>query len=158
MCHVILVVEDREDTSDLIEFALQNAGYGTMSTKYGKSALRMLSGIDAVLLDIMLPDLNGIDVLKAIRAKKANKGIKVILFTAAKFSELEQKKFLKMGASAFISKPIALKDLIAKLKVILMKKPAGANVAAAKKKPEAKKSKKSAKKPAKKASAKKRKK
>jgi two-component system alkaline phosphatase synthesis response regulator PhoP len=112
----ILIVEDDEPISDLIQMHLSIAGYGTHQVFDAEGALDFLGGntTDLILLDIMLPGMSGFELLE----KLLPKGIPVIFLTAKR--ELPDKvKGLKMGAEDYIVKPFEPIELIARIEVVL---------------------------------------
>ena len=115
---VILVVEDRPDTRNMIVFALKKAGYPTLEANDGEQALKIINekNVDVVISDILMPKIDGKELLKAIRSDKNNDKVKVIMLTASKVSDEEQKEYLKMGANGFLLKPIQIAELRAELK------------------------------------------
>ncbi len=121
MAHTILIVEDRPDTRNMMSFALKKEGYNIIEAEDGQSAVKKINAhsVDLVLLDLMLPEISGKDVLKHIRAKKDNDHIKVIIFTASKLSASDMADFKKNGANGFLLKPVNLKEVSTYLKKLL---------------------------------------
>lgn len=113
----ILVVEDEPNIVESLRFILAQAGFAVDVSGDGTDALRrMRSGhYDAVVLDVMLPGLNGFDVLKAVRADPGLSGLPVIVLTA-KGQATDRKSAEEMGASAFITKPFANADVVAQVR------------------------------------------
>lgn len=112
----ILIVEDEEPISELIKMNLEMSGFGTLQAFDGEEALNLINNnnVDLVLLDIMLPKMDGISLLPLIR----NKQIPVILLTA-KDSLADKVKGLEMGAEDYITKPFEALELIARINVII---------------------------------------
>lgn len=119
----ILVVEDEEDISELVCYNLKKAGFETETAFSGEEALRKLEKSDPelVLLDVMLPNINGFDVLRKIRAEERFRKISVIMLTA-KGSDVDVVKGLELGAEDYISKPFSPSVLIARIKSVLKRK------------------------------------
>ncbi len=119
----ILVVEDEEDISELVCYNLKKAGFETETAFSGEEALKKLEKSDPelVLLDVMLPNINGFDVLRKIRAEERFKKISVIMLTA-KGSDVDVVKGLELGAEDYISKPFSPSVLIARIKSVLKRK------------------------------------
>ncbi len=111
---VILVVDDSVVIRKMVEIALENENYQIVSVPTGKEALNFLDdqAPDLIILDIMLSDVNGLDVLKAI---KASKDIPVIMLSA-KDTPRETTRAKELGADDFIPKPFKDEELVAKIK------------------------------------------
>ena len=116
----ILVVEDERAISDLIRMNLEDAGYACTCVYDGMAAADQIETqtFDLVLLDIMLPNEDGLDILTKIRANKATAGIPIIMVTA-KTSELDKVKGLDLGADDYITKPFGVMELISRVKALL---------------------------------------
>lgn len=120
MANVILVVEDEESIRTLIALNLQAAGYMVEEAKDGTQALERVKAVkpDLVLLDWMLPGLDGLDVLRSLKADPAFATLPVIMLTA-KSEEHDIVLGLEMGAADYITKPFSNKVLIARIRAIL---------------------------------------
>lgn len=120
MANVILVVEDEESIRTLITLNLQAAGYAVEEAKDGTQALEKVKAVkpDLVLLDWMLPGLDGLDVLRSLKADPAFATLPVIMLTA-KSEEHDIVLGLEMGAADYITKPFSNKVLIARIRSIL---------------------------------------
>lgn len=120
MANVILVVEDEESIRTLITLNLQAAGYMVEEAKDGTQALEKVKAVkpDLVLLDWMLPGLDGLDVLRSLKADPAFATLPVIMLTA-KSEEHDIVLGLEMGATDYITKPFSNKVLIARIRSIL---------------------------------------
>lgn len=120
MANVILVVEDEESIRTLITLNLQAAGYMVEEAKDGTQALEKVKAVkpDLVLLDWMLPGLDGLDVLRSLKADPAFATLPVIMLTA-KSEEHDIVLGLEMGATDYITKPFSNKVLIARIRAIL---------------------------------------
>lgn len=114
---LILIVEDEPEITKILEMYLQGSGYKTEKAANGKVALELFKVIqpDLVLLDIMLPELDGIEVLKAIRQK----GQTPVIMLTAKSEELDQLLGLELGADDYISKPFRPREVVARVKAVL---------------------------------------
>jgi DNA-binding response OmpR family regulator len=125
----VLIVDDRPDTINLINYALNSLGYVTFSAADGKKALALMKKhpIDLVILDVMMPGMSGKDVLKKIRANKNYNKTKVIMLTAVRYNKDEQKDFIKLGAQGFLTKPISIASLEENVKKALKAKVKNAN-------------------------------
>lgn len=113
----ILIVDDDENICEVIKMYLENSGYATKVCNDGKTAQEVFAAYmpDLVLLDVMLPYIDGIDVLKWIR--KENE-IPVIMLTA-KGETFDKVLALELGADDYIVKPFEPKELIARIKAVL---------------------------------------
>jgi len=115
---IILVAEDDPGLNRLISFKLQKEGYQVISVFDGKEALNaaLNENISAIILDIMMPFLDGIQVLKRVRPVKPDLPV-VILSVKSRENDLHQA--LELGANAYMTKPFQPEQLIEKLKQIL---------------------------------------
>jgi len=121
MKKIVLLVDDDADIVEFLQYNLEKEGFKVVSANNGNEALSKLNkNIDLILLDIMMPDMNGFDVLKKIRQSDYYKDIPVIFLTA-KSSETDEIKGLNLGAHDFIAKPISPQKLIARVKTNIRK-------------------------------------
>ena len=113
---VVMVVDDKQDTLISISSILKKRGYDTITASSGKECLEKLKKLeqkpDLILLDIMMPEMSGIELLKQM--KKGSKPAKInIAFLTAVTADKETKKKLKeLGAEHFIEKPISADNLL----------------------------------------------
>lgn len=109
----ILLVEDEPNIVESLRFILEQAGFAVDVVSDGNAALDYLDAgsPDAVVLDIMLPGMNGFDVLRAIRDNRKLAGLPVIVLTA-KGQPNDRKMAETIGATAFITKPYSNADVI----------------------------------------------
>lgn len=116
----ILIVEDEETISHLIEFNLNKEGFKTIVAEDANYAMLLLKDYipNLIILDLMLPGLQGEDFLKLIKSKNEYKDIAVIILSA-KSQESVITKLLADGADDYIVKPFSIKVLIAKIKALL---------------------------------------
>lgn len=117
MKHRILIVEDEPAISDNIQFVLESEGLETVRVATGLAASTMLEegAIDLIVLDIGLPDMNGLDLLKEIRRTHATP---VILLTA-RSAEIDRVVGLEIGADDYVAKPFSPRELAARVKAVL---------------------------------------
>jgi two-component system alkaline phosphatase synthesis response regulator PhoP len=114
----ILVVEDEKNIRELIEFNLENAGYEVYTAADGRTAMDKLSEqIDLVVLDLMLPEIDGMEVCRRMRGSKELRQIPIIMLTA-KGEEVERILGLEMGADDYMTKPFSPRELVARIKAI----------------------------------------
>ncbi len=123
MHEVLLIVEDRIDTLNMLAVALAKRGFITLTATCGREGLDKLrkSKVDLVILDMMLPDISGEEVLAEIRKHKEYSHVRVVILTALNMTSAEQKALLKKGAQAFLMKPVTIDMLEAELKKALKK-------------------------------------
>ena len=117
---LIYIVEDDTDIRELETYALKNSGYEVKSFGESKSFFKACAEIkpQLVILDVMLPDFDGLSVLEKLRKDKSTKNIPVILVTA-KSSEMDKVKGLDMGADDYLTKPFSVLELISRVRAIL---------------------------------------
>ena len=116
----ILIVEDEPDAVELLELHLKNAGYDVTVAEDGEEALRKIhkSIPDLVILDLMIPEINGLEVCKVIRKDPATESIPVVMCTA-KASEIDKVLGLELGADDYITKPFSPRELVLRVKNLL---------------------------------------
>lgn len=116
----ILAVDDEEHIQELIKFNLENSGYKVICCGNGTEALKIvkLEKPDLVLLDVMLPGIDGYDVCKEIRKDNNISNIPIIMITA-KSEELDKILGLELGADDYITKPFSVRELLARVKAVL---------------------------------------
>ncbi len=119
----ILLVEDDQNLSSLIQNVLEAEGYLVMTANSGKMALEWVdnSKPDLVILDIGLPDISGIEVCKKIKGSNVSRRIPTIILTATMDNQTKMQANLDAHADLFLNKPIANKDLISAIKILLEK-------------------------------------
>lgn len=123
---MIYIVEDDLNIQEIELFALKNSGYqavgfGTAKEFYKALEIRLP---ELILLDIMLPDEDGMSILRKLRARSDTRRIPVILVTA-KATEIDKVKGLDGGADDYISKPFGVMEMIARVKALLRRSGAG---------------------------------
>lgn len=116
----ILLVEDEEKLARFVELELSHEGYEVEKAFDGRSGLEKAEagGFDLMLLDIMLPGINGLEVLRRIRKTSA---LPVIMLTA-RDAVMDKVTGLDMGADDYITKPFSIEELLARIRVALRKK------------------------------------
>jgi len=114
----ILVAEDQADIRDLIVLYLQGAGYAVTAVPDGRAALAQEAqcASDLLILDLMMPLLDGLEVCKALRAKAS---ATPILMLTAKSTELDRVLGLELGADDYLTKPFSMAELLARVKALL---------------------------------------
>jgi DNA-binding response OmpR family regulator len=118
----ILVVDDEPEAVELVEFNLKQAGLDVVTAADGAEALRKARQAepDLVVLDLMLPELDGLEVCKLLRRDPATSGIPVVMVTA-KAAELDRILGLELGADDYITKPFSPRELVLRIKNILQR-------------------------------------
>ena len=116
----ILIVDDEPSIVVPIQFLMTQQGYNVMVAENGESALDIIYKYkpDLILLDIMLPRIDGYEVCEIVRLDPRYRDIKIIFLTA-KGREVEIAKGLALGADAYITKPFSNTELVAKVKELL---------------------------------------
>ena len=114
---VILVADDDGHIREVVRFALEKAGHRVIEAADGLAALRAAAeqSIDAVVLDIVMPELDGIEVCRKLRAE----GDVPILFLSSRDDELDRVLGLELGADDYVTKPFSPRELVARVKAIL---------------------------------------
>jgi two-component system phosphate regulon response regulator PhoB len=115
----ILVVEDDRDISELIAYNLRSENYGIACLYDGAHVVEFtrMSKPDLIVLDLMLPEVNGLDICRTLKNDPATKSIPIIMLTA-KNEEADVVTGLQMGADDYIPKPFSPKVLVARIKAI----------------------------------------
>lgn len=117
----ILLIDDEQDILEFLKYNLELEGYQVITGTDGFQALeKVAENPDLIVLDIMMPKLDGFEVIERLRADKRYKDIPVIFLTA-KAGEINEIKGLELGASDYLQKPISPKKLIARVKANLKK-------------------------------------
>lgn len=117
---LIYIVEDDINIQEIESFALKNSGYKVEGFENAKDFFGSIADKvpDLILLDVMLPDMDGLSILKKVRAIPEYKKIPVI-FVSAKTSELDKVKGLDLGADDYLTKPFGVMELISRVKALL---------------------------------------
>jgi two-component system, OmpR family, phosphate regulon response regulator PhoB len=119
MSQTILIVEDEELIRETVALNLEDEGYHVLSCDNGRKALTTLrdsENIDLVLLDLMLPTLNGLDICRLLR--KEGNTVPILMLTA-KSSEADRVTGLEVGADDYLAKPFGMRELIARCRALL---------------------------------------
>src|SRR6202167_3722566 len=114
----IVLIEDDQDLYSLIQYNLEKEGFAMAGAQTGKGALDLCrrERPDLVILDIMLPDSDGLEICKGIRANQELAHIPVIFLTA-RATETDRIVGLELGANDYIVKPFFVRELIARIKI-----------------------------------------
>ena len=116
----VLIVDDEEHIVELIKFNLETQGYTVYTANNGVDALKATKKEhpDLVLLDLMLPEMDGYDVCKAIKSNKDIANTSIIMLTA-KGEEFDKVLGLELGADDYMTKPFSIRELQARVKAVL---------------------------------------
>lgn len=123
MAQKILVVDDEPDAVDLVQFNLSNAGYDVITAADGEEALKKARTYcpDLILLDVMLPEIDGLEVCKLLRRDAATSGIPIIMLTA-RAAEIDRILGLELGADDYVTKPFSPRELVLRVKNLLRRR------------------------------------
>src|SRR5262249_18334441 len=116
----ILVVDDEPDAVELIAFNLKAAGYEVITAHDGQEALSKARSVtpDLILLDLMLPEVDGLEVCKLLRREVRTRSVPIIRLTA-KASEIDRVLGLELGADDYVTKPFSQRELTLRIKRLL---------------------------------------
>jgi phosphate regulon transcriptional regulator PhoB len=116
----ILIIEDEPDIAELVKYHLEKAGLVARMVADGKQALELIARDqpDLIVLDLMLPGVDGLELCRRLRASQATKGIPIIMLTA-KAEEVDRVLGLEMGADDYVPKPFSPRELVARVKAVL---------------------------------------
>jgi len=120
MKETILIVEDEKDIIKMLEYNLGKEGFKILSARDGETALELVGKEhpDLILLDLMLPGIDGLEVCKALKEEKRTALIPIIMLTA-KSQESDKVIGLELGADDYMTKPFSPRELIARIKAVL---------------------------------------
>ena len=119
----ILVVDDEPDAIELIRFNLKASGYEVLTAEDGEEALAKARKFspDMILLDLMLPEIDGLEVCKILRRDPATASLPIIMLTA-KASEIDRVLGLEFGADDYVTKPFSPRELMLRVRNLLKRK------------------------------------
>ncbi len=120
----ILIVDDEQDIRNLLKFNLDNENYKTILVEDGETAISAArkSNPDLIILDLMLPGIQGLDVCRILKNSDDTSNIPILMLTA-KGEEVDIVKGLELGADDYVVKPFSVKVLLARVNNILKRKP-----------------------------------
>jgi DNA-binding response OmpR family regulator len=118
----ILVVDDEPEAVELLEFNLKQAGFDVIAATDGAQALKKARSAlpSLIVLDLMLPEIDGLEVCKMLRRDPATAGIPIIMLTA-KAAEMDRIVGLELGADDYITKPFSPRELVLRVKKVLQR-------------------------------------
>jgi two-component system phosphate regulon response regulator PhoB len=119
----ILVVDDEPDLLELMDTNLSAAGFAVLKASSGKDAMRQARQArpQLILLDLMLPELDGLEVCKMLRHDAATRSIPIIMLTA-RATEIDRVLGLELGADDYVTKPFSIRELVLRVKKLLSRK------------------------------------
>jgi len=120
MKETILIVEDEKDIVKMLDYNLKKEGFKTLSVRNGEDAIDSARGErpDIIILDLMLPGIDGLEVCKTLKADSKTTSIPIIMLTA-KSQESDKVVGLELGADDYVTKPFSPRELIARIKAVL---------------------------------------
>jgi DNA-binding response OmpR family regulator len=120
MAQRILIVDDEPNIVISLEYLMRRAGYDVAVAADGEAALGAVAEAppDLVILDVMLPKVNGFEVCRRLRADPRWSGLKILMLTA-KGRETEVARGVEVGADAYVTKPFSTRDLVAQIEEML---------------------------------------
>ena len=121
----ILVVDDEPDAIELIKFNLKAAGYEVVTAADGEEALKKARSLlpDLIILDLMLPEVDGLEVCKILRRDQRVSATPILMLTA-KAAEIDRVLGLELGADDYVTKPFSPRELVLRVKRLLRVEPA----------------------------------
>ena len=116
----ILIVEDETDIAELVKYHLVKEGLTARTVSDGKQALELIvrDHPDLIILDLMLPGMDGMELCRRLRSGSATQGIPIIMLTA-KAEEVDRIVGLEIGADDYVPKPFSTRELVARVKAVL---------------------------------------
>ena len=116
----ILIVEDEKDIRELVQFHLERSGFATSSASDGQEAFKQIqkSLPDLILLDLMLPQMDGKELTKILKAREETRNIPIVMLTA-KNEEVDRIIGFELGADDYIPKPFSPRELVLRIKAVL---------------------------------------
>lgn len=116
----ILVIEDEQDLRQVLEYNLQQAGHEVLLGSTGRQGVELAQGLrpDAVILDLMLPDISGKDVCKQLKHDERTRHVPVVMLTA-RGEEIDRIVGFELGADDYITKPFSVRELLLRINAVL---------------------------------------
>jgi two-component system alkaline phosphatase synthesis response regulator PhoP len=115
----IFIIEDEKDIRDLLELYLKREGYGVQSAQDGEAGLQRIAKerFDLILLDLMLPQMDGLEVCRVLKSQPQTADLPLIMLTA-KAEESDRIVGLELGADDYITKPFSPREVVARVKAL----------------------------------------
>ena len=124
---LVMVIEDEKEIRDLVRYNLEKAGYRVAAAADGEEGLKQLfaSRPDALVLDLMLPGINGLEIVREVRGEPLTHDLPVLILTA-RSAEMDKLLGFEQGADDYLTKPFSPRELVARVKALLRRsKPTG---------------------------------
>jgi DNA-binding response OmpR family regulator len=123
MAQRILIIEDEPDMQDLLVLKLNDAGFQTVTASTGSTALRKAAAEhpDLIVLDLMLPEMSGVELCRRFRSDGATAGTPIII-VSAKTDEVDKIVCLELGADDYLTKPFSPRELVLRIRKLLLRK------------------------------------
>src|SRR5437870_507693 len=120
MPELVMVIEDEKEIRDLVRYNLERAGYRVAAAADGEEGLKRLfaSRPDALIVDLMLPGRNGLEVLREVRGEPATRDLPVLVLTA-RAAEMDKLLGFEHGADDYLTKPFSPRELVARVQALL---------------------------------------
>ena len=127
MSELVMVIEDEKEIRDLVRYNLEKAGFRVAAAGDGEEGLRQLFAArpDALVLDLMLPGANGLEILREVRGEPATHDLPVLVLTA-RSAEMDKLLGFEHGADDYLTKPFSPRELVARVKALVRRaRPSG---------------------------------
>ena len=124
---LVMVIEDEKEIRDLVRYNLEKAGFRVAAAADGEEGLKQLfaSRPDALVLDLMLPGINGLEIVREVRGEPLTHDLPVLILTA-RSAEMDKLLGFEQGADDYLTKPFLPRELVARVKALLRRtKPTG---------------------------------
>ena len=120
MAEMVMVIEDEKEIRDLLQYNLERAGWKVATFDDGEKGLEQIfaSRPDAVILDLMLPGKNGLEILREVRGEPATSDLPVLVLTA-RGAEMDKLLGFELGADDYLTKPFAFAELLARIQALI---------------------------------------
>jgi DNA-binding response OmpR family regulator len=117
---LVMVIEDEKEIRDLVRYNLEKAGYRVAAAADGEEGLRQLFAArpDALVLDLMLPGMNGLEILREVRQEPVTHDLPVLVLTA-RSAEMDKLLGFEHGADDYLTKPFSPRELVARVKALV---------------------------------------
>ena len=127
MSELVMLIEDEKEIRDLVRYNLEKAGYRVASAGDGEEGLKQLfaSRPDALVLDLMLPGMNGLEIMRELRAEPLTHDLPILVLTA-RSAEMDKLLGFEQGADDYLTKPFSPRELVARVNALLRRtRPSG---------------------------------